>query len=727
MLIKLLGGRVTLGKNITPYTGQNDNWGFFQQRYGLDYRTRNKLKAYKNVVYGCTSLIGETVADYSPYLEKKVGKVWERVDHEFIDLLAQPAGKDAKTKPTSFSKYDLWEATAIYQVLQGDAFWYLARGETTGRPREIILLRADKVGTDIDKETGEVNGYFIRQAYGDPIPLDKEEVLRFPLFNPENPYKGKSVVEAGSDYIETDEGTAEFTKNFFHNGAGLSGVLNVKGEVTSGAFRKFVRAWREKYEGVGNAGKIAILRDSDASFEKIGLGLNELDMNALRKMSLADVCMMFKVPPELLGRITEGSGLGRGNIETLEYIFAKYNIDKKMRRFDSIIQFALLRYYDLTSDQYRVCHENIIPEDKEFELSERNQGVDRWMTRNEIRAEENAPDVDGGDQLFVPAMQLPLNETSTAAPPASGKGLKVKIMRHAAPSNPNDNPTVKVKTAKKKVKNSSITPAAAERFRITLMRNQMRYEKQYKRILAPVFRDQRAEALQNLEAHASAYEATDDIVLRAAQVAKAAQQKLFDDAAYDNIITSKLQPTLQDLSKTQGGLALVFAGDDNNEFHLTSNMISHLQRGTMKMATNFNDETLDKLNTTLAEGIQEGEAISKLKDRVNNVYDDIDSYRATRIARTETLKASNSASVEAYRQTGFVKSKVWVVNPDACPQCEEFDGKSVGLDDSFLELGASYTVTDADGNEETFTNSYDTVEEPPLHPNCRCTIIPSTE
>jgi hypothetical protein len=71
-------------------------------------------------------------------------------------------------------------------------------------------------------------------------------------------------------------------------------------------------------------------------------------MGGLRKMSLEDVFMMFKVPPALLGKVTEGTGLGRGNIETLEYIFAKWNIDKKMKRFDAIIMFALQRYYGLS-------------------------------------------------------------------------------------------------------------------------------------------------------------------------------------------------------------------------------------------------------------------------------------------------------------------------------------------------------------------------------------------
>lgn len=708
MLIKLFGGRLQIGKDINPYTGHNDlPFGFLGQRFGTDYRTQNKLKAYKNVVYGCTSLIGEALGDYTPFVEQKKGDTWERIDHEFINLLRQPAGipQPGEVKDTGFSSFDLWEATGIFQVLQGDAFWYIARGKTTGRPREIVLLRADKVGTDIDKDTGKVSGYFIRQAFGDPIPLALEDVIRFKLFNPENPYRGKSVVEAGADYIETDEGTAAYTKNFFKNGAGLSGVLNVKGEVTKNAYRKFVRAWREKYEGVGNAGKIAVLRNSDASFQKVGLGLDELDMNNLRKMSLADVCMMFKVPAELLGKITEGSGLGRGNVETLEYIFTKWNIDKKMKRFDRVIEFALQRYYDLSPDQYRVSHENIIPEDKEFALAERDKAIHRWLTPNEIRAkEEGIEDIEGGDQLFVGVQQIPLNEAAGFREPVAEEAsasIKVKLIRSG--------------TAKKKVRDvRRVSAAAAERFRLSLMRNQLRYERQFRKKLKPVFRDQRAEVLFNLEAHASS-------------LTRDAGLKLFDDAKSDAAMLEVLTPTMTDLAQTQGALALVFAGDEENEFYLTTNVLNKVTASTSKMAGNFNDETLARLNKTLAEGIQAGEGIGALKARVTDVYDDVEGYRAARIARTETLKATNDATVAAYKQTGYIKSKVWVVNPGACPECAEFEGKSVPLDDAFLGLGESYTTTDDEGNETVHVNDYDTVEQPPLHPNCRCTVIPSTE
>lgn len=702
MMIKLFGGRVTIGKDISQYAGRTDDfYGLMQQKYGVDYRVRNRLEAYKNLVYACVSLIGEACGDYKPMIQTKKGDQWETVDHEFLRLLKQPSGRDLKAQ--SFSQFDLFEATGIYQLLQGDCFWYMARGGMTGKPREIVMLRADKVGTDVDPKTGDVNGYFIRRSVGDPIPLEVEEVLRFPLFNPKDPYVGLGTVEAGNDYIGTDESTAEFTKNFMSNNAGLSGVLNIKGEVTKGAFRKFVRAWREKYEGVSNAGKVAILRDSDASFEKVGLGLDELNMPDLRKMTMDDVLIMFRVPLPLLGK-AEQTGLGRSNVEALEYIFAKYNIDKKFQRFDNILMFALQRYYPEQVANLRVIHENIIPEDKEFELSERIAAVDKWLTRDEVRDEEGLDSVDGGDQLFIPIQNVPIGEASLATEPTTTttglKGIKVKVTK-----------TIKTKEEPTTVIVTKGT-SQGERFRLTIMRNQMRYEKKYRKTVKPIFLEQRKEALKNLEAHASA-------------ITKAADQKLFDDAYYDNLITQNLQPMLIDLTETQGGIALVFAGDAENEFHLTSNIQSHLTSGTHRMASNFNDETLANLNKTLAEGIEKGEGIDALKGRVNSVYDSIDGYRAERIARTETLKASNSATRFAYSQTGYVTGMQWAVNPDACEQCAEFDGMTVPLDGSFLAVGESYTVGEGD-DATTYTNDYDTVETPPLHPNCMCTIIPTT-
>lgn len=695
----LFGRHITITKRLFGYGKEDSGFAVIQQKFGASYSERALLKKYRRIVYACISLIAETIAaQYEPefYKPKGDGMIKEK-DHELLRLLKRPAGRDV-TKDPSF-QFNLLEATIILQLLQGSVYWYMGAGEQSGKPREIVVLRADRVGKDIDPNTGDVTGYFIRREGDTAIPLKVEEVLPFEDFNPDDPYKGLSTTEAGEEYIDTDELTAKFTRNFFNNNAGLSGLLQVKGEVTKGAFKKFVSSWRAKYEGIDAAGKLAIIRDSDASFTKIGLGLDELDMSSLRKMSQEDVAMMFKVPLPLLGRMPEGAGFGRANIEALEYIFAKYNIDVKMGRIDDILDFALERYYKITD--WEVRHKDIIPADKEYELNYRDKAVDRWMTRDEIREEQGRDKIPGGDQLFVPMANVPINEASlTASTDPAAKNLdtnKPLVFKRI------------IRDTKKKDLTFSVEQK--ENFRLKLTRNQKLYERKYSKALEPVIRAQKKEALTNLEAHASSLH-------------KDLQQQLFDDAAYDLLIQEAIKPVLTNLADQQGSIALKFAGDDQSEFRYTVKLSNILENSTKRMAKNFNDETLAKLNKTLVEGIAEGEALSKLKDRVEQVYEGAEGYRAERIARTETLKASNESTNEAYRQTEYVTGKQWYVNPGADEECAAFDGKTIGLDDTFIKQGQSFSYTDSNGEEQTVTNDYDDVDSPPLHPNCRCTIIP---
>lgn len=707
---KIFGQNGLIAKRLFGLGRDEDYFGM--STYGTDIKAYRNLETYKGIVYACINLISEQMGSYHPVMNKEIKGKLEQVDDPtgFFDLLHNPGGKDNKAIPISM--FSLLYATAAFIELQGDVYWYMAKGQVSGKPREIVILRADTVGRELD-EKGNIEYFFLKTYDGQRIRMEIDEVLPFVGFNPKSAYTGIGTVDASKDYIQTDEFSTLFTKNFFKNNAGVSGIIELAGMVTPGAFKKFVRAWRSKHEGVGNAGKTAIIRASEAKFTKIGLGLDELDMGALRKMSMEDIAMMFRVPLALLGKLTEGTGLGRANIETLEYVFAKYNIEPKMKKLDAILQFALERYYQVTD--LKISHANIIPEDKEFELNERDKGVDRWMTRNEIRQEEGLGSIDGGDQLYIPFNNIPLDESSsdvtssTAA--TTGKAISITIRKHVKPGE------IVIKrrvTAKKKDTNKLEIPVTVkENFRLSIMRSQKLYEKRYKAKVEPILNSQKQEALDNLEAHSNAKHLTKDF-----------QLNLFDDAAADSLMGDKLNPVLFELAQQQGALGLAFAGDDTTEFKLTARFDDIVRRGTLRMAKNFNDETLTLLNETLTEGITAGESIGKLKGRVESVYSDATGYRASRISRTETLKASNEATNEAYRQTGYVTGKQWYVNPGADEECAAFDGKVIGLDDTFVKQGESFSFTDTNGDEQSMTNDYDDVDSPPLHPNCRCVIIP---
>jgi SPP1 gp7 family putative phage head morphogenesis protein len=123
----------------------------------------------------------------------------------------------------------------------------------------------------------------------------------------------------------------------------------------------------------------------------------------------------------------------------------------------------------------------------------------------------------------------------------------------------------------------------------------------------------------------------------------------------------------------------------------------------------------DHLRSALNEGLRSGESIPKLADRVQGAFD-VGDNRATTIARTEVVSASNRAGHEAagaLQDSGTQLEKVWLATEDARTRDDhaDADGQTVGYDEPFVV-----------GGEEC-----DYPGDPSLSPeqsvNCRCTCI----
>lgn len=682
-----------IAKRLFGY-GPSEDWSYVDQFQG-PVKDIRLLGMYSGVAYRCINTIAEAIAgQYVPYFYNldNQGKKQTINSHPFYIVLNNPN--------PDLTYYQLIEGSASFIEQFGEFFWYMVGGEKTGYSngvKQIYLLRPDKMGIVLDKKTGEVIGYnYNPGSGGNKIPFTPEEIKHFMTFNPKSPYRGFSTVEAAVDYIQTEEEVSRFTRNFFRNNAAMSGVLNVNGKMPRENWNKFVRQWRERYQGVDNAGKVALVRDSQVEFTPVGTNINDMQLDALKQTTVDQILMMFRIPKGLFGMETD-QGLGRASVETLEYIFAKWTIDNKLDRLDDFIEGCLKDYYP--KQVALVGHNNIIPDDKEYTLNFYNQGVDRWITRQEIRdrdPELQNNDIAGAQQLFTTIQQMPLEDAGTQ-PTSSSSQSAAKVTL--------------VKAKKKVAKELDYTIKQKESYRLSLERNSVAYSRRYRKGLLKVLKEQEQTVLSNLN-HLAAKALADD---------------LFNMGDEDSDFQDEIMPILSNLAAEQGQLALEFAGQSEGKYQLSKAILSALQASTKKMSQNFNQDTLDQLSASLAEGMQNGESIDDLSQRVADVYDQAQGWRTDRVARTESLGASNSATLDAYRQTGYVTAMTWYANPGACEYCDSMDGTTVGIEQNFVNQGDSVDVTQDDGSTDSYQADYGDVETPPLHPNCSCTIIPVTE
>jgi len=145
----------------------------------------------------------------------------------------------------------------------------------------------------------------------------------------------------------------------------------------------------------------------------------------------------------------------------------------------------------------------------------------------------------------------------------------------------------------------------------------------------------------------------------------------------------------------------------------------------IRMANTVAQTTARNVSEHVAEGIRTGETIDEMAEWIAD--EGFSESRATMIARTESAYAYTEGRIEAWKETGVVQGKQWLLSPDACEFCEaaarQYGEKTVPLDTPFYTLGT--TLTGVAGGRMKLT--YRNVDGPPLHPNCRCDTIAVTQ
>lgn len=275
-----------------------------------------------------------------------------------------------------------------------------------------------------------------------------------------------------------------------------------------------------------------------------------------------------------------------------------------------------------------------------------------------------------------------------------------------------------------------MTTAQKERLGRNFSRIAAKWERRFSRAAGKRFRAERDALLAVLEEVAGRKQAVEW------HNVERGWKQVFEEAGEEwrSAFVPLLEGTITEQSKAQA-IALGMQFDISNVYAEV-----HFDDYVMAFANNVIGQSERELAGLLQQAQREGWSIPQTQQRIGLLFEQwlkgdltveafewfeqrMPAWRRALISRTEVIKSSNVGINALYKQWGITEKQWWATPDDrACDWCLAMHKTIVGIDMNFWEQNQTMTV-EVDGKPKTMTFNYEAIKTPPLHPNCRCTIV----
>ncbi|MCR2833486.1 phage portal protein [Parerythrobacter lacustris] len=650
---------------------------------------RNLLEANKEWVFIAIDKVATAVASirFKVMRYQRNGDDQEVFDGPLYDFLEAPG--------TDFTGKDFIYLNTVYKELAGNAFWERAKGQ---KVQPLIPTRVAPILS---------GGKVVALKYSDGAEqrtIQLKEVLHDRYIDPARPHWGVGKLQKIARWVDTSSYLGEFLSRFFVNGATFGGFIETE-EETEQRIKLIKLGLANDHVGVANAHKLGVL-PKGSKFSKVTANMAEMELGATDDRYRDKILSAFGIPKTLVGLSTE---VNRATAEASEYIFAKYTVKPVADDLVEFLNVNVAPTFDPTGRFY-FAYDEFVPVNQELQLKEREVALNKqpYMTVNEVRASVGLPKVEGGDTIYS----------------SPGTPLGEPVIAPALPAANDDEPEDPKKTAPARVRRAAKQERVWERLAEKAVEIASAHHdpdaeshksfvarvEDHEKLIADKVRDfnnrQEREVTQNLK-----------------QITKDVKKgDLFEMEREVSVLVDFVGPMLRGLLLEQALAEFATVADFPLDFYQADPSITRIvDLAARRLAKSYNNTTAKLLAKALNDGLAGGEDLTQLTERVRGVYDFSNTYRAAAVAKTEAFYIANKGSLEAYRQSGVVKSIRWYTAEDerVCPWCGPQHGRVVATNKPFFKKGEVLT---ADGKELTL--DYRTIDVPPLHTNCRCFIRP---
>ena len=516
--------------------------------------------------------------------------------------------------------------------------------------------QARVIPTDWVTSTEKTNSYgperIMVTAGSGSIEIPRTEFVRFSTYSPGNPGGYVSPISALRQTLEEQIQSGKFRKELWRSSGRLNAQIIRPKDVQKWddeTRKKWVTAFREAWgPGGSKAGSIPLLEDG-MEIKPFSTSFREQQWAESVKLSREAVAAAYRINPSLVWHTD--SQTYASSKDNARALYAEC-LGPDLQMIQQRINAFLLPMVGADPETY-----------VEFDLTEKLKGSFEerasilqasvggpWMTRNEARADNNLPPIEGGDELIVP---LNVVEGGQASPQdthmgASGSGsVSVKDM---------------VVDAAQKAKKMQVTVSPTDEEADAVGE-----------ALKKFFARQRKSILPKIGAKAVSW---------------------WDVRRWDKELADDLEPIIEDIVAAHGEIMANALGST----FTAAAVVNYIRKVAESRAKQINSRTLAKLQAAVEAALDSEEETSP-QEAAEHEFDVREGFEAALLGTAVSKWASGWATEEATRQgeeQGVKRTvyKEWQTGPKARASHAAMDGEMVLIYEKFSN-GADWPGDDS--------------------------------
>lgn len=622
-------------------------------------------------VYAAVETKATACAGVPWYAEKIVRGVWQRDDqHPILDLWNRP---NPRTGNTAFvGNIVRWRCIA------GEA--YIARNEKpTGAPRELWLQHPGRMKIVASKNAAREIERYEYEMGGRKHPLLTEDVCHLPFFNPLDEWYGLSPLQAAAKLVDQAAAAADFNLGLLQNGGVPPLFLTMQDSLSDTEFKRFKKELHDVWSASRNAGLPQML-EGGMDVKTVGAPPKDMQMLEAQRFHALKFAQVIRVPAEFLSGAEEKKYGNYG--DALKALYTEGALPELDLIQDEVNVWLAPMFGEGVRLRYDRDDVEALREDQNALWSRIDASPELTVDEKRIaKGYEPHPDKALGASLLVP-FSLTTMSTITAE----------------------SAPIVDFGDSKSKALNVPDAQKAAYWKLIDAKRQRT------ETVVAKMFKAQMDTDARAVVAAIKGATTPPAAIARAGKALDAnteAWRKLQVD-----VWLKVGEPFAQDVLaqlKTDAGPERVKAADA-----WIGRITQYLGKHGAKHIKGILDTTKQQVASQIEQGIAAGESIPDLAKRVEaHQLDQIIPNRARTIARTETVSASNAASLEAAKSTELPLEKEWIETADERTRESHTGIEPVALDSAFT-LGSGDEL-EHPGDSSLGASADEIV-------NCRCAV-----